>query len=293
MIDAGIAGGTYAWSNGDSTQSIMVATPGTYTVTVTDKDGCISDDQTDAQLSTPANIGADTTALCDGNPATLDAGIANGVYSWTTGDATQTTTAAAAGTYGVTVTDADGCISSDETEVVEFSSPVADFDVVNTLYYTAEFGNTSQNGDTYAWDFGDGNTSSDANPTHLYDNTNDSSITYTVTLIVTNVCGSDTVSYEVSVGSSVGLNELANGAAYEVFPNPNAGQFNIVLNNTGNQEVNYMVVDVQGKVVTQHNMGAVSNAHQERVDVTGVAPGIYFLRMTIGDETTIERIAIK
>jgi PKD repeat protein len=291
MIDAGISGGTYAWSNGATTQSVMVTTPGTYSVTVTDKDGCVSDDQTTANLSTPVDLAMETP-LCDGNPATLDAGIANGTYSWTTGDATQITTANAAGTYGVTVTDADGCVSEDETTVIEVTSPVADFTSLSS-YYTVSFTNGSQNGDSYFWDFGDGETSTSMSPTHLYDYTNDSSITYTVTLIVTNVCGSDTATYEVAVGNSVGLNELANGAAYEVFPNPNAGQFNIVLNNTGNQEVGYMVVDVQGKVVTQRNIGAVSNAHQERVDVTDVAPGIYFLRMTIGDETTVERIAIR
>jgi PKD repeat protein len=48
---------------------------------------------------------------------------------------------------------------------------------------------------TYAWDFGDGSTSSVENPTHLYA----AAGTYTVTLIVTNEIGSSTFSQEVEV----------------------------------------------------------------------------------------------
>jgi len=49
----------------------------------------------------------------------------------------------------------------------------------NYLEYT--FTNTSTNGDTYLWDFGDNNTSTDESPTHVYD-VHD---VYTVTLTVT------------------------------------------------------------------------------------------------------------
>ena len=65
--------------------------------------------------------------------------------------------------------------------------PSAGFDVEqsadNFLSYT--FTNTSKNGSTYLWDFGDGNTSTEESPTHVYDTPAD----YTVTLEVTSENG--------------------------------------------------------------------------------------------------------
>lgn len=65
--------------------------------------------------------------------------------------------------------------------------PSAGFDVVQSsvdfLEYT--FTNTSTDGETYAWDFGDGNTSTDESPTHVYATPD----VYTVTLEVTNAAG--------------------------------------------------------------------------------------------------------
>lgn len=58
--------------------------------------------------------------------------------------------------------------------------------------FTVNFSNTSNNGQTFEWDFGDGNTSSDVNPSHTY--TADG--TYTVELIADGgACGMDTTLY--------------------------------------------------------------------------------------------------
>ncbi|MCR9172398.1 MAG: PKD domain-containing protein [bacterium] len=63
----------------------------------------------------------------------------------------------------------------------------------------AVFSNNSANGNTFYWDFGDGNTSTDVNPSHLYSNPG----TYNVTLVVTdsNQCYSpDTVELVLNIG---------------------------------------------------------------------------------------------
>ncbi len=57
------------------------------------------------------------------------------------------------------------------------------------------FANTSQSSESYVWDFGDGATSTDADPTHAYAEDGD----YTVTLIATNDCGTDTTTQTVSI----------------------------------------------------------------------------------------------
>lgn len=73
---------------------------------------------------------------------------------------------------------------------VPSSAPTADFTVdnVSSCTGTVQFSDNSIDDPTdYLWDFGDGNTSTDANPTHTYA----ANGTYTVTLTVSNSIGSD------------------------------------------------------------------------------------------------------
>lgn len=71
------------------------------------------------------------------------------------------------------------------TETIEKTSlPIADFSYSSAVYCdstTVSFTNNSVDGDEYLWDFGDGNTSNLANPTHTYYTSN----TYPVSLTVT------------------------------------------------------------------------------------------------------------
>src|SRR4030095_15741613 len=91
----------------------------------------------------------------------------------------------AAGSYNVklVLTDTAYCNAPDSVTIqvrvaalvkAQFTTPPA-----GCVPYTAEFTNTSLAGQSFQWDFGDGGTSTDINPTHLYTLPG----TYTVTLI--------------------------------------------------------------------------------------------------------------
>ena len=58
-------------------------------------------------------------------------------------------------------------ISCDKTEVPEFT-PVAKFSIIKVENENVEFRNNSINATSFLWDFGDGNTSTEKDPTHTY-----------------------------------------------------------------------------------------------------------------------------
>ena len=81
------------------------------------------------------------------------------------------------------------------------TAPTANFTTTSTSisYNTPlQFVNTSQNAGSYAWDFGDGSTSTDQYPVHSYT----SSGTKTVTLVATNCYSSDTTTMNITVGNA-------------------------------------------------------------------------------------------
>jgi hypothetical protein len=75
---------------------------------------CTGIDQVTVVVNTPptVNLGADDS-LCIGSSTLLDAGQGFGSYLWSDGSTGQTLLVSAAGTYSVTVTDANGCTNSD------------------------------------------------------------------------------------------------------------------------------------------------------------------------------------
>ncbi len=120
----GTAPYTYAWSNGGNTQMIQNLSPGTYSVTVTDANGCTATASATVANKPPLVISITTvqpTCLTDVN-GSLTAIVSGGnppyTYSWNTGATTQTISNLGAGTYTVTVTDNKGCIAT-KTVVLE------------------------------------------------------------------------------------------------------------------------------------------------------------------------------
>jgi gliding motility-associated-like protein len=124
----GTAPFTYAWSpSGGTGSSASNLTAGTYTVTVTDANGCTktaSYTVTQPPALTAA-MGAPTNVNCNGGnngsaTVTAGGGITPYTYAWTpTGGTTATGTALAAGSYTVTVTDANGCTINSNVNITQ------------------------------------------------------------------------------------------------------------------------------------------------------------------------------
>lgn len=105
------AGASYQWSNGMSTNPIFASNVGTYSVTVTNHEGCSSSASvTIASNPLPVATITENTAICQGQTATLTATYNSSyTYHWSTGSNTNSIVASTAGNYTVTVTNANGC----------------------------------------------------------------------------------------------------------------------------------------------------------------------------------------
>ncbi len=124
VLDAGNPGSTYLWSTGETTRTIKVNTAGTYSVTVTNTNGCANTDQV-VVTNKPAPIASYTdTALNGLNVKFTATVVAGNSYLWNFGDPTSPTNTSALpnpiheftqpGTYTVTLTVtnvASGCVS--------------------------------------------------------------------------------------------------------------------------------------------------------------------------------------
>jgi|SRR5690554_5324434 len=107
----------------------------------------------------------------------------------TSADANTNYTYSTASDYSVslTVTNAEGCSQSlSKSDYISVqNAPTANFtmDAFESCSapFTVSFTNTSTGASNYLWDFGDGNTSTDANPTHTYTSEGDFSVSLTVT----------------------------------------------------------------------------------------------------------------
>lgn len=105
---------------------------------------------------------------------------------------------------------------------------------------TISFSATTINSSNYLWDFGNGNTSSDANPTTTF-STNG---TFNILLTVENGCTTDTTSTTITV-SSTSINEI--NTTYKLTQD-NASIFLEFINNTPK---NIMIYDLSGKLLDQ------------------------------------------
>ncbi len=120
----GTAPYTYLWSNAQTGQNATGLTNGTYTVTITDANGCTA--TATAAITVPSGISQLTTAtnaLCNGGTGTATSVPSGGTppytYTWNNGQTTQTATGLPAGTYTVVITDANGCTSTDTITVTQ------------------------------------------------------------------------------------------------------------------------------------------------------------------------------
>jgi large repetitive protein len=122
---------SYLWSTGATTQTISVQESGTFSVTVTNANGCQASSTSTTVVEHPALVelsvvASGLTSFCPGGSVTLTA-PASSSYLWSTGETTQSIVSSTSNTYTVVLTNANGCISPPTYPVSTtlFIAPVA------------------------------------------------------------------------------------------------------------------------------------------------------------------------
>jgi hypothetical protein len=265
----------YSWNTGDNTSAISTSTSGEYYVTVSDANGCSDMDTISVTLNElpGANLGTDQSICSNDLPTTLAVQSTGNQlsYLWSTGQTTQQIQVSQAGSYTVTVINANNCESTDEVQVQVLTAPnvnagnditVCENDFPVTL-------NATGNGAEVEWSNGA------ATPF----TTVTVGGTYFVTTTAQNGCqASDTV--EVTSDPCVGIEE--NVIEFSIFPNPT---LDVVFIKTNDSNIeNFEILNSTGQTVLK---GLLNN---QPIFVGDLANGAYIIRIYNSEKELFKRI---
>ncbi len=139
---------TYVWSTGATTSSVSGLPVGPYYVTVSDATGCsgvqafeITGPSAPVTIVTNT-VNSDCTTADGSASASVSGGTAPYAYNWSTGVTTSSVNTLWAGTYSLTVTDANGCKDSTQAAVSSKTGPVIQVDSITAANCAAGIGGT-------------------------------------------------------------------------------------------------------------------------------------------------------
>jgi hypothetical protein len=284
-LNAGNPGSTYLYNTGATTRLFSVHAAGTYSVEVTNANKCVNRDTIviSQGVDPIVNLGPDTT-ICSGKVITLDAGNIGSTYLFSTGSRTQTLSVIPAGTYWVQVTNSQKCVGRDT--IVISVTPLASVSSITPLRtgLSVAFGSDAQHASTYQWSFGDNTTSGSAAPSHTYT----SNGTYTVRLIVSNDCASDTATTTMTI-SGVGTGNVGTGnEELRLYPNPASSAITLD-NKSGLRMESAAVLNSIGAVVLKKDGLA---AKKETLDISMLPAGTYMVRIQTDGGTVLRKLQV-
>ena len=267
---------TYTWDNNvmDAVSFVPSATT-TYMVTGTDVNGCSNTATTTVTVNQIPVVTASSTAavVCAGASVTLTGSGAT-TYAWMPGNLTGATVVVSPSSttaYMVTGTDANGCVNTSTTTVTVNPLPILTLLASSQIYCVSDpAGSFSASPTGGVWT-GPGVTGNSFDPsvsgfglhTVVYTYTDNNSCTNTASLLMT-------------VNACVGINEIANGNLFSVYPNPATNEINVKAN-ASLLGAAYTVFDNVGKVVLTGKIISENTI----IELGNLSSGVYMLN--IGD----------
>lgn len=203
---------SYVWSNSGTTNSIAVIS-GSFTVTVTDLNGCIGVSPSVVVINsnpTVTILGSQQFCLGDSTLLTANPSIPFGAsYLWSNSETTQSINVEISGTYYLSVNYSNSCNTGDTITITQYDLPVANFtefpinisSTTNPVTFTDLSTIPSGTITNWVWNFGDSTSSFlQQPPPHIYSKDG----TYFVTFAVQSNNGCwDTVMYQYTIESDL------------------------------------------------------------------------------------------
>lgn len=128
------SGGTqpysFSWSNGATTEDLQNVAPGSYTVTITESNGCTGtlSVQVGNVQNQPTVTSTTTPTTCELSNGTINITVSGGsqpyTFSWSNGATSEDLNNLTAGSYTVTVTGADGCTTTSTINLANNNPPI-------------------------------------------------------------------------------------------------------------------------------------------------------------------------
>ena len=172
------------------------------------------------------------------------------------------------------------CVSARET--VEAKVVDANFtSVINGG--TASFSDASIGATSWLWDFGDGTTSTQQNPTHTYTTNNGP---HMVRLTVNGIC-----SFSDSVTVSVGIERLGNDMMLSIAPNPAKGYTNLSFSQQLPEDLTMELIGMDGRLIKKEIL--LEGTTDYTLDVSNLSSALYLMRLSTKEMTEIRKIIIK
>ncbi|MCB9186825.1 MAG: T9SS type A sorting domain-containing protein [Flavobacteriales bacterium] len=278
----------YEWLPTAETSQNVLLTAGNYQLVVTHYTGCTDTLEIEVeQVSNPPQptvTANGPTEFCEGGSVTLSGPTGYPYYLWNTGSISEEITVLQSGVFVLSVIDWLGCSSSSNSIAVTVNPlPTAIFSP-DINEYQVEFNNLSLDASDYHWNFGDGSTSQDFEPTHNY------SIDGMVDmyLVASNDCGSDTAFLNMT---SVSVNEVKLISEFSVYPNPATDYAILEFNSTNSETMNLTIYNMMGELVLTNSFQAQTGRNLIRLNTQELSAGMYLAVLT--SESNIASVHIQ
>ncbi len=167
-VPGGLTGVSVVWSTGDSSSTIMVNQPGSYSFSLRNNCG-VAEDTVMVDHPDVVELSSNDTLICDGDMISVGASLMNASYNWNNGETSQSIMVDDEGEYIVDAVDQYGCPSSDTIEVMISESAQMNLSTRDTIlcpgqFLSLESGVDPRTGVTYSWTgFNDGSTNTSNN----------------------------------------------------------------------------------------------------------------------------------
>lgn len=290
----GVAPFSYNWDFGDNFYGFGDSVQHLYTergvyavnVLVTDANGCVGACSTlvNILVELAAAYKIDTVQGCAPFTVQFTNQSTNAInYLWEFGDGVISTevnpqhTYLSSGTYDINLTAFGGAGSVNQVttgQVAVFPSPTAQAQAYPNQVInegdTVFFADNSFNAHSWFWNFGDGTTSNEQNPTHVYLING----CYDAYLAVTNEYGcSDTIFLPNFVCKTVGIESLEHYVEFS--PNPVIDKLFLKSNMAIES---YSISDLTGKIILKERIPEATKEHSINLPVS-ITEGVYFLKL--------------